>query len=95
MPDGPDNEFGSELRKRQTPEFARQQRRRNLGAGALGLGLGLMSLVAGLDAMRTGKWVVYGRAASGASFPGWAVVLIGLFILFISAWVLWRYARKP
>jgi hypothetical protein len=40
MPDGADKRddgFGSELRKRQSPELARRERRRSLWAGVLGL----------------------------------------------------------
>lgn len=87
--------FGSELRRLQTPQFALLQRRRAFWTGAVGILLGLMSLALGVDAMRTGKWVTYGRVGSTLVLPGWAVVLAGVFLLVISGWVLLRFARKP
>ena len=83
-----------EIPIRFSPKFARQQRRANLWAGLLGVVLGLFSMVAGLDAVRTGKLVSYGRSVRGPDLPGWVVVLIGLFILLLSGWVLWRFARR-
>ncbi|MEP7244660.1 MAG: hypothetical protein ABI885_13410 [Gammaproteobacteria bacterium] len=53
-----------------------------------------MILAVGIDSMRTGKWVVYGREMTGVELPGWAVVLAALFILFISGWVIARFARN-
>ena len=97
MTNGPDERgdgFGSELRKRASPRFAREQRRKNLWAGVVGIGIGLVSLAAGIDSMRTGKWVVFGRAMSGVELPGWMVVLAALFILFLGGWVIARFARK-
>lgn len=97
MTDGPDegdDGFGSELRKRASPRFAREQRRRALWAGVFGIGMGLVSLAAGIDSMRTGKWMVWGRAMSSLELPGWVVVLAALFIVFLSGWVIVRFARK-
>ena len=73
-----------------SPKFAREQRRRTRWAGVVGILMGLVSLVLGIDSMRTGEWVVYGRAMTGVELPGWAVVLIALFILCLSGALLWR-----
>jgi hypothetical protein len=93
-PDERDDGFGSELRKRQSPRFAREQRRKGLWAGVVGIGIGLVSLAAGIDSMRTGKWMVWGRAMDSLELPGWVVVLAALFIVFTSGWVILRSARK-
>ena len=87
-------EPGSELRKRMSPEFARRERRRNLWAGLVGLGMGLAVLVFGVDSVRTGEWVEFGRAGDAWAVPGFVAILMALFILFISASVIWRFARK-
>lgn len=93
-PQEPDEEFGSELRRRQSPKLAREQRKRDVWAGVAGLGLGLVILVIGIGSMRTGEWVHYGRVGDSVELPGWAVVLLALFILLGSGWVLLRIARR-
>ena len=93
-PDDGDNEFGSELRRRASPKFARLQRRQALWAGLLGLGLGLMCLALGVDSMGTGEWVIFGRPGTSVLLPGWSVTLIGLFLLFIGCWILRQSARR-
>jgi uncharacterized membrane protein YhaH (DUF805 family) len=94
-PNDGDDGFGSELRRRQTPQFAAQQRRSAFWAGMIGVVMGLVSLGAGVDGMRTGKWVSFGRVYRGVELPGWTVVVIALFILVLSVWILLRFARKP
>jgi hypothetical protein len=78
----------------QSPKFAREQRRRALSGGVTGLVMGLVTLALGIDSMRTGRWVSWGRAYSSLELPGWVVTLMALFILFCSAWILLRSARK-
>jgi hypothetical protein len=78
----------------QSPKFAREQRRRALWAGVTGLLMGLATLALGIDSMRTGEWVSYGRINSSLELPGWVVTLMALFILFCSAWIILRFARK-
>jgi hypothetical protein len=97
MTDGSDERddgFGSELRRRQSPELARQQRRRSRWAGVVGLGMGLTILALGVDSVRTGEWVVFGRVGATWDLPGWAVILMAVFLLFISGSILWRFGRK-
>ena len=97
MTDGSDERddgFGSELRKRQSPELARRERRRSLWAGVVGLGMGSTILAVGVDSVRTGKWVAFGSVGDAWDLPGWAVILIALFLLFGSGSILWRFARK-
>jgi hypothetical protein len=96
MSDAPperDEGFGSELRRRQSPKFAREQRRRNAWAGLVGLGMGAAILPLGINSMRSGKWMIFGRAANGVELPGWVVVLIALAIMAGSIAVLWRLPR--
>ena len=78
----------------QSPKFVREERRRTLWAGITGLVLGLAALSWGIDGMRTGEWVSYGRMYSSLELPGWVVTLIGLFLLFVSGWILLRLRRK-
>lgn len=78
----------------QSPRFAREQRRRALWAGVGGLAMGLVVLALGIESMRTGIWVSYGREYGSLELPGWVVTLMALFILFCSAWILRRLPRK-
>jgi hypothetical protein len=88
-----DNGFGAEFRRRLSPELARRERRRALWAGVLGLGMGLTLLVLGVNSVRTGEWVKFGRAGSTYDLPGFVAVLMALFLLYISGWVILRFAR--
>ena len=98
MADGSDKRddgLGTEIRRRLSPEFARRERRRALWAGLLGLGMGVMLLVLGVNSVRTGVWVEFGRVGSTFDLPGFVTVLMALFLLYISGWVILRSARKP
>jgi hypothetical protein len=90
-----DDGFGAEFRRRMSPELARRERRRSLWAGALGLGMGATLLVLGVNSVRTGEWVEFGRVGSTYELPGFVVVLMALFLLYTSGWVILRFARKP
>jgi hypothetical protein len=87
--------FGPEPRRRMSPEFARRERRRALWAGVLGVGMGFTLLVLGVNSVRTGQWVEFGRVGSTYELPGFVAVLMALFLLYISGWVMLRFARKP
>lgn len=93
-PDPRDDGFGSELRRRQTPELARQQRLRAVRAGLFGVVMGSVILLEGAAATRSGQEIHFGRVGWYLVLPGWVVALAGLFILFVSGWVLWRFARR-
>lgn len=96
MTDGSDKRddgFGAEFRRRLSPELARRERRRALWAGLLGLGMGFTLLVLGVNSVRTGEWVKLGRAGSTYDVPGFVAVLMALFLLYISGWVILRFAR--
>ena len=58
------------------------------------LGMGLTILALGVDSVRTGKWVAFGRVGDAPDLPGWAVILMALFLLFISGSILRRFVRK-
>ena len=89
-----DKRLGSKPRVRHTPEHARQERRRAFQAGLVGVVMGLVILGIGVDSMRTGEWVHFGRVGTSLILPGWTVTAIALFILLGSSWILWRFARK-
>ena len=98
MTDGSDKRddgFGAEFRRRLSPELARRERRRALSGGVLGLGMGVTILVLGVNSVRTGDWVEFGREGSTFDLPGFVVVLMALFLLYISGWVILRFGRKP
>ena len=85
---------GPELRPRWSPEFARRQRRRSLWAGVGAIGMGLFVLVLGVDSVRTGKWVAFGRVGNEVDLPGAVVILMALFLLFLGGSIIWRSARS-
>jgi hypothetical protein len=85
---------GSQPPRRQTPEHAQRERRKALWAGLLGVAMGLGGLWLGVDGMRTGQWIAMGRRGSEVLLPGWIVVLMAIFLLFIGASVMWRFGRK-
>ena len=72
-----------------------RERRRALWAGVLGLGMGFTLLVLGVNSVRTGQWVEFGRVGSTFELPGFVAVLMALFLLYISGWVILRFASKP
>ena len=97
MTDGADKRndgSGAEFRRRMSPELARRERRRALWAGLLGLGMGFTLLVLGVNSVRTGKWVEFGRVGNTYDLPGFVTVLMALFLVYISSWVMLRFARK-
>jgi hypothetical protein len=89
-----DEKVGSELRPRWSPEFARKQRRRSLWAGVGALGMGFFVLALGVDSVRTGEWVAFGRVGNEVDLPFWVVIPMALFLLFLGGSILWRFARK-
>jgi len=56
--------------------------------------MGLMVLPLGVNSIRTGKWVAFGRVGNETDLPGSVVILMASFLLFISGSILWRFARK-
>ncbi len=78
-----------------SPEHARQERRRAFQAGLVGVVMGLVTLGLGINGIRTGEWVDFGRQSSSLMLPGWIVAAIGVSILWGSGWILWKFARKP
>ena len=85
-------EFGSELRKRQTPEMARRRRRQGLLGLLFGTAFGIVILVEAIHAIRTGQMV----RSSPTSLPisGYEAAAIALFFLFFCLFALWRTLRN-
>jgi hypothetical protein len=91
-PNPEDPEFGSELRRRQTPGFRRLQRRKGITAALVGIVMGVVMLIIGINAMRTGEMVRSGHFSSLPPLPGEIFVLMGLFLLALCVWLIWRLA---
>lgn len=85
-------EFGSELRKRQTPELARRERRKQFWALLFGVVLGAVLTLDALYARSHGGLVDGGPGNGFLKIPWWAAGVIGLFILAASGYALWRHA---
>jgi cytochrome bd-type quinol oxidase subunit 2 len=89
-----DPEFGSELRRRQTPQFAAEQRRRTSRALLFGVVLGLATLGDAIYARGHGGMVDGGPYNHFLKLPWWMVAPIGLAVLAACLWALWRMARE-
>jgi hypothetical protein len=87
-PNPQDPNFGSEVRRRETPEHRRQRRRRGFVAALFGIGLGIFTIVIGAIAIRSGELVAGGPGQ--VALPGEIVAPMGVCILVMSAWALWR-----
>lgn len=82
-------EFGSEVRRLETPGHRRLRRRNSLIGTLLLVLMSVNLLYAGVDSMQTGKWVYFHKGLM--ELPGVIVVAMALFLLALSAWLLRRY----
>ena len=92
-PKSPEPEFGSELRRREKPEHRRLRRRNGIIGALVGIVAAVVTLISGVSAMLAGEMVPgYSTARSGAmpELPGELVSLIGLLLLVMCVWLLWR-----
>ena len=89
-----DPDFGSELRRRLSPELAARQRRSELWALALGVVMGVAVLIDALYARTHGGMVAGGPATHFISLPWWLVAPMALFVLALSLFGLWRMVAK-
>jgi hypothetical protein len=87
-----DPDFGGELRRRQSPKFAAEQRRRGFWTCVFGIIMGLVVLIDALRARTDGGMVTGGAANHFLSLPWWQVAPMGLFVLTLSLFGLWRIA---
>ncbi len=89
-------QFGSELHKRQTPEFAEKERRSWTRTLYLGLGIGLLLFAMGVHGIGTGE-VFRGTKSGTLDVNGWVVAAVGLGMTGLSGWALLRrlFGRKP
>src|SRR5262249_21710902 len=85
-----DPEFGSELRKRQMPELARKERRRDIGALIFGVVVGLGLLMDALYARTHGGMVESGARDGFLKIPWWVEAAIAAFFAGASGFALWR-----
>ena len=87
-PNEQDPKFGSEVRRLETPEHRRQRRRGGIAATLFGVALGVFTTVIGINGIRTGELI---RGFPGdVALPGEVVVPMGVFIVVLSVWALWR-----
>ena len=88
-PKPPEPEFGSEVRRLETPEHRRQRRRKGVGAALFGVVLGGGMLALGINAIRTGEMV---RGFAGSlPLTGAEACAMAVFVLVLSGWLLWRF----
>src|SRR5438105_14220455 len=87
------SEFGSKLKKRQTPELAARQRRQLLVGTVGGFLVGSGCLIEAIDAIHTGKMVKMGPPNS-LSITGYEAACIALFAMFICAFGFWQTLRN-
>lgn len=79
-----------ERRRRGSPEFERDKRKRVRLACAVGIIGGALVLAEGVNAMRNGTMVIGGAEQGFLPLPGWIVAPMGLFVLVLSLWALVR-----
>ena len=89
-------QFGSELHKRQTPEFAAKERRSWTRTLYWGLGIGLLLFAMGVHGIPTGE-VFRGTRSGTLPVNGWVVAAVGLGMAGLCAWGLLRrlIGKKP
>ncbi len=87
MPDPADPEFGSEVRRVETPEHRRRRLRQGRSAAWFGVVMGLAVLYLGVRATQTGEMVIGTR---GSPITGPEACGIALLTLVVSFWALWR-----
>ena len=84
-----DPEFGSEVRRLETPEHRRQRRRKGISAALFGVVLGAGMLALGIGAIRSGEMV---RGPIGSlPLTGEEACAMAVFLLVLSGWLLWRF----
>ena len=92
-PKAPEPEFGSELRRRETPEHRRLRKRNGIIGTLVGIVAAVVTLISGISAMLTDEMVPghsNARSAATPELPGELVSLIGLLALVMCVWLLWR-----
>ena len=88
-PKPPDPEFGSEVRRLETPEHRKHRRRKGITAALFGVVLGSGMLAVGIDAIRSGE-LVRGRSSS-LPLTGEEACVMAVLVLVLSVWLLWRF----
>jgi hypothetical protein len=86
-PNPHDSNFGSEVRRLETPEHRRKRLRQGRVAAGLGVAMGAALLYVGVRATRTGEMVLSTR---GTPITGPEACGIAILVLLGSLWVLWR-----
>lgn len=87
--DKPAPEFGSELRRLETPEHRRQRRKRGINVSIFGIVLGVLLLMVGLHAMQTGEMVMSYNSRF-IPLTGGEACLLALVVIAMCVWLLWR-----
>jgi hypothetical protein len=90
---GRDESVGSELRRRSSPKFAAQQRRRTLIGSSILIVAGVLIVLEGIHAMRTGEWVNLGGHRYGFLAPWWMAVPFGIAAAALGVWTAWPESK--
>jgi hypothetical protein len=89
-PDKPAPEFGSEVRRLETPEHHRQRRKRGISVSIFGIVLGLLLLAVGFHATQTGEMVT-SYNSKFIPLTGGQTCLLALVEIAMCVWLLWRF----
>lgn len=92
-PDKPAPEFGSELRRLETPEHRRQRRKHGINVSIFGIVLGVLLLMVGLRAMQTGEMVM-SYSSRFIPLTGGQACLLALVEIALCVWLLWRFVSN-
>ena len=87
-------EFGSELRKRQTPELARRQRGSIVFGSLIYFGVAVGMLIEAVNAIRTGKTVYLGRLNHEIPCSGYVEAAIALFAVWLYVFAFWGSGKR-
>lgn len=89
-----DPEFGSELRKRATPEFARKARRSAIKGSIFLIAMGVACAAFGIHGIPTGE-IFHGTKAGSLPLNGWEMAGLGFVLIAFGVWSLVQDMRQP
>jgi hypothetical protein len=89
-----DESAGSELRRRSSPKFAARQRRNAIIGSIILIVGGALTLIEGVQAMRSGELVNIGGFRTGFRAPWWMAVPFGVAVIALGMWTAWPDSKR-